>query len=82
MITILFIPPNPADADDRFELESWKKQLDIHWKQRGIYADNKMKLHSLIWGQCTKSTQSKIETHQEYQQCKAEYDSLKLIKII
>jgi len=41
-----------------------------------------MKLYSLVWGQATKATQSKIETHQEYQPCKSEYDSLKLIKII
>jgi len=41
-----------------------------------------MKLYSLIWGQSTKATQSKLETHQEYQQCKSDYDSLKLIKII
>jgi hypothetical protein len=75
-------PPNPNDAEDPYEMEPWKKQLDIHWKRKGIYADNKMKLYSLVWGQANKATQSKIETHQEYQQCKAEYDSLKLIKII
>jgi len=75
-------PHNPQNANDQFELESWKKQLDIHWKRRGVYADNKMKLYSLIWGQSTKSTQSKLETHQDFQQCKSEYDSLKLIKIM
>jgi hypothetical protein len=60
----------------------WKKQLDLFWKQRGIYADNKMKLYSLIWGQSTKTTQSKLETHQEFAQYKSDYDSLKLLKII
>ena len=35
-----------------------------------------------MWGQSSKSTQSKIETHLDFQQCKNEYDSLKLIKII
>ena len=25
-------PQNPADPDDPYEMESWKKQLDIHWK--------------------------------------------------
>jgi hypothetical protein len=75
-------PANPADEEDQFEIKSWKKQLDQYWKQRGIYADNKMKLYSLIWGQSTKATQSKIETHQEFQQCKTDYDSLKLLKII
>jgi hypothetical protein len=75
-------PPNPQDADDQYELESWKKQLDLHWKRRGIYEDNKMKLYSLIWGQSTKSTQSKLETHDEFNDCKTAYDSLKLIKIL
>jgi hypothetical protein len=75
-------PQNPEDEEDQFEIESWKKQLDQYWKRRGMYADNKVKLYSLIWGQSTKSTQSKLETHQEYHQCKSDYDSLKLIRII
>jgi len=75
-------PPNPQDASDQYELESWKKQLDLHWKRRGIYEDNKMKLYSLIWGQSTKSTQSKLETHDDFQDCRNAYDSLKLIKIL
>jgi len=75
-------PVNPVDEEDQFEIESWKKQLDQYWKRRGIYADNKMKLYSLIWGQSTKATQSKIETHKEFKQCKTDYDSLKLLKII
>jgi len=75
-------PENPNDEDDTFEMESWKKQLDIYWKRRGLYADNKMKLHSLIWGQSTKTTQSKLETHAEFSECKSEYNSLKLLKII
>jgi hypothetical protein len=75
-------PANPEDEDDQFEIESWKKQLDQYWKRRGIYADNKMKLYSLIWGQLTKAMQSKLETHQDFQQCKTDYDSLKLLKLL
>jgi hypothetical protein len=75
-------PPNPADEDDPFEIESWKKQLDQYWKRRGIYADNKMKLYSLIWGQSTKATQSKLETHLDFPQCRTDYDSLQLLRII
>ena len=41
-----------------------------------------MKLYSLIWGQSSKSTQSKLETHQDFNDCKSTYDSLKLLKII
>jgi hypothetical protein len=47
-----------------------------------VYTDNKMKLYSLVWGQSTKMTQSKLETNQDFQQCKMDYDSLKLIKMI
>jgi len=63
-------------------MESWKKQLDIYWKRRGVLSNNKMKLYSLIWGQSNKTTQSKLETHAELSRCKSEYDSLKLLKII
>jgi len=62
-------------------MESWKKQLDIYWKSSGLYADNKMKLYSLIWGQSTQTTQSKLETYSDSNQCRSDYDSLKLFKI-
>jgi hypothetical protein len=54
----------------------------MYWKRRGIYQDNKMKLFSLIWGQSSKTTQSKVETHQNFAQCKSFYDSLSLLKIL
>jgi hypothetical protein len=41
-----------------------------------------MKLYSLIWDQSSKTTQSKVETHQNYVNCKSSYDSLGLLKII
>ena len=72
---------NPDDDEDMFEMESWKKQLDIYWKSSGLYADNKMKLYSLIWGQSTQTTQSKLETCSDSNQCRSDYDSLKLFKI-
>jgi len=75
-------PPNPDPNAHQFDIESWKKQLDLFWKRRGVYEDNKMKLYSLVWGQSSKSTQSKIETHLEFQRCKNDYANLKLIKII
>ncbi len=69
-------PQNPEDDEDQFKMESWKKKLDIYWKRWGIYSDNKMKLYSLIRDQSTKTTQSKLETHQDFSQCKVEYDTL------
>jgi hypothetical protein len=36
----------PADSPagvNEYEKDSWKKQLDLFWKRRGIYMDNKMK---------------------------------------
>jgi hypothetical protein len=75
-------PADPAANVNAYEKESWKKQLDLFWKRRGIYIDNKMKLYSLIWGQSSKMTQSKLETHMTFNRCKNEYDSLGLLKII
>jgi phenylalanyl-tRNA synthetase alpha subunit len=63
-------PQDPLPNADQFEIESWKKQLDLFWKRRGVYMDNKMKLYSLIWGQSSKTTHSKVETHQNFAQCK------------
>jgi hypothetical protein len=78
-----FIPPeDPPVGVSQYEVESWKKQLDMYWKRRGIYMDNKMKLFSLIWGQSSKTTQSKVETHLNFAACKNNYDSLGLLKIL
>jgi hypothetical protein len=30
-------PLDPPPSADQFEIESWKKQLDLYWKRRGIY---------------------------------------------
>jgi hypothetical protein len=75
-------PPDPTPNVDQFEIKSWKKQLDLYWKRRGIYMDNKMKLYSLLWGQSSKTTQSKVETHMNFSQVKNGYDSLGLLKIL
>jgi hypothetical protein len=75
-------PADPSANANQYEVESWKKQLDLFWKRRGIYMDNKMKLYSLFRGQSSKTTQSKVETHLNYEQCKNEYDSLGLLKIL
>jgi hypothetical protein len=37
-------PQDPSKNANQFEVESWKKQLDIYWKRRGIYQDNKVNL--------------------------------------
>jgi len=43
-------PQDPPSNANQFEIESWMKELDLFWKRRGIYIDNKMKLRSFIWG--------------------------------
>jgi hypothetical protein len=74
--------PDLPNGANQYEIESWKKQLDMYWKRRGMYMDNKMKLFSLIWGQSSKTTQSKVETHLNFATCKNDYDSLGLLKIL
>jgi len=54
----IFVQPENLDDDNDY------------WKRRGIYSNNKMKLFSLIWGQSTKTTQSKLQTHQDFQEYK------------
>jgi hypothetical protein len=41
-----------------------------------------MKLYSLIWDQSFKTTQSKVETHQNYMNCISSYDTPGLLKTI
>lgn len=44
------LPEDPPSNADQFKIESWKKQLDLSWKRRGIDMDYQMKIYSLIWG--------------------------------
>jgi hypothetical protein len=73
-------PNDLTEGASQYDIKSWKKQLHLYWKRRGIYQDNRMKLFSLVWGQSSKATQSKVETHQNYAVCKASYDSLGLLR--
>ena len=41
-------PQDPSGNATQFEIESWKKKLNMYWKKRGIYMDSKTKLFSLI----------------------------------
>ncbi len=43
-------PTDPPANVNQYEVESWKKQLDLFWKRRGIYMDNKMKLYTVSSG--------------------------------
>jgi hypothetical protein len=53
-------PEDSAAKANQYEVESWKKLLDLYWKCRGVYTDNKMKLYSLKWGQSTKMIDNKF----------------------
>jgi hypothetical protein len=37
-------PTNPDPNAHHFDIESWRKQLNLYWKCRGVYEDNKMTL--------------------------------------
>jgi hypothetical protein len=37
-------PEDPPNNASQFAIKSWKKQLDLFWKQKSFYSDNKMKL--------------------------------------
>lgn len=69
----------PADPDanvNEYEKESWKKQLVLYWKQRGIYIDNKMKLYSYYGDSHQRGDSPKLQPVQ------GKYDSLGFLKII
>jgi hypothetical protein len=74
-------PADPPENASQYDVESWKKQLDILWNYSGIYLDNKRDLYILIWEQSLKTMKSKLAMCQEYLQWKENYDSLKLLKL-
>ena len=55
------------------------KKLDRYLDQKEAYDDNKKKLYMVIWDQCSKSMQNRIEAGAAYQEIKRNKDVLRLL---
>jgi hypothetical protein len=69
----------PIDAIDISDYQSEKKTADYQIQHQ---AENRQKVFSLVWQQCTESMHAKIKAHREYQSIETKLDGIDLLRVI
>ena len=54
-----------AAEDKQFEME-FKAEFELHMKQKQVYENNLTKAYALLWEQCSKEMQNKLEAHKDF----------------
>ena len=69
----------PPDALDIRDYQSAKKSVDYQILNQ---LENRQKLFSLVWQQCTEPMHAKIKAHRDYQAIEQSLNSIKLLRVI
>ena len=75
-------PEDPPEECSMTKKEIWKKQISNYVKRAEMYNENKNKLYSVIWGQCSDTMKTKLKALKAYEEISEGSDSLKLLKEI
>jgi hypothetical protein len=73
------ITTTPPDALDISDYQSAKKTVDYQIQNQ---LENRQKLFSLVWQQCTEPMQAKIKAHRDYQSIEQTLNGIELLRII
>ena len=73
------ITTTPPDALDISDYQSEKKTVDYQILHQ---LENRQKLFSLVWQQCTESMHAKIKAHRDYQSIEQKLNGIELLRII
>ena len=68
------IKPDPTD------LKIWEKEVDEYVKYRSLYKENRKKLYSTIWLQCSPAMQVNLKNLQSFDQFNEAQDCLQLLQ--
>jgi hypothetical protein len=69
----------PPDAMDVSDYQSAKKILDYKVQNQD---DNRQKIFSLVWQQCTEALHAKIKAHRGYTTMEQDLDGIELLRVI
>lgn len=75
-------PSDPSDPNDIVEFEVWKLDLQEYHDKKQSYQDFRSKLYWLVWGQCARPLQGKLESHAEFRNVQACMDGIALLQMI
>jgi hypothetical protein len=70
---------SPPDAFDISDYQSQKKIIDYQIQNQ---AENRQKIFSLVWQQCTESMHAKIKAHRDYKAIEQALNGIELLRII
>ena len=73
------IKPNPPTQEDE---DIYKERVKIYVSRKDRYEENKDKLYSIIWGQCSNAMQSKLQNKTTFQDIDDNGQCLNLLKEI
>jgi hypothetical protein len=73
------ITTTPPDALDISDYQSAKKTVDYQILHQ---SENRQKLFSLVWQQCTESMHAKIEAHRDYRTIEQALNGIELLRVI
>jgi hypothetical protein len=73
------ITTTPPDVSDISDYQSEKKVVDYKIQHQ---TENRQKVFSLVWQQCTKSKHAKIKAHRDYKTIEQELNGIELFRVI
>jgi hypothetical protein len=59
-------PTDPADPDNKVEMKKWEREYDEYRKWNVSITESIKTLFNLVWGQCSKKMQQKLESLDDY----------------
>ena len=69
-------------SQDAIEQDIYKEQIKMYVSRRERYMENKDKLYSVIWGQCSDTIQSKLQGKSTFNHIDESRDCIMLLKEI
>jgi hypothetical protein len=75
-------PSDPAENATDTDKRKWQKRVDSMVVKEDRFEEDLKKVYSLVWGQCTEYLRAKIEAKDSYEEMKAAYNTIELLKSI
>lgn len=75
-------PDDPPEDATQTETQIWKEEVKDFYQKRKSFQSNVKALYSLVWGQCSKGMQAKVEAQPGYNNVNANKDGIELLHLI
>jgi hypothetical protein len=90
--TVFDMPPAPKPTPGTTETKAaavsasaqvfWKQEVDMYFRKKNMYDNNKCALYTVIWSQCSEAMQAKVKSHNGYDAMYETSDSLTSVEYL